>query len=181
MWSAPTNHKCSIMERFSAKLLFYFPVILYIFFVLPVGGSSSSRLETDKNGIYIFDNGNIEDGIKELDSVMVAFYSPKVWWIVVKEYPLWNIFVWSDFSSKFFWVSTYVIPLSLSSSGSLKSGHDCSKYFSKFNKNNKFHIQFKLTTQIFRLFFLIQCTSVWWGWSRKIEKRLQLNKTNKKC
>ena len=78
MWSAPTNHKCSIMERFPAKLLFYFPVILNTFFVLPVGGSSSSRLETDKNGIYIFDNGNIEHGIKELDSVMVAFYSPKV-------------------------------------------------------------------------------------------------------
>ena len=65
------------MERFAAKLLFYFPVILCISFVLPVGGSSS-RLETDKNGIYIFDNGNIENGIKELDSVMVAFYSPKV-------------------------------------------------------------------------------------------------------
>ena len=35
------------------------------------------KIKTDKNGIYILDNSNIEDGIKLLDSVVVAFYSPK--------------------------------------------------------------------------------------------------------
>ena len=70
------SHNCSvIMDYLLTKIACKF-FLFYATLVVAIQ-AFNPKLKTDKNGIYIFDNANIEEGIKELDSVLVAFYSPK--------------------------------------------------------------------------------------------------------
>ena len=70
------SHNCSIiMDYLLTKITCKF-FLFYTTLVVAIQ-AFNPKLKTDKNGIYIFDNTNIEEGIKELDSVLVAFYSPK--------------------------------------------------------------------------------------------------------
>ena len=70
------SHNCSvIMDYLFTKIAYKF-FLFYTTLVVAIQ-AFNPKLKTDKNGIYIFDNANIEEGIKELDSVLVAFYSPK--------------------------------------------------------------------------------------------------------
>ena len=70
------SHNCSvIMDYLLTKIACKF-FLFYTTLVVAIQ-AFNPKLKPDKNGIYIFDNANIEEGIKELDSVLVAFYSPK--------------------------------------------------------------------------------------------------------
>ena len=59
-------------EVWSARLMAFLLTI-----VVMMTSSAAAKLPRDPYGVYLLDQDSIELGIKELDSVLIVFYSPR--------------------------------------------------------------------------------------------------------